>query len=142
MLVGRRCQEVCSFLLCCCCFNSFTAYLGMQFKGKPRGGTQSRPSSDHITQVAKKLWGLLLGDLQKPPDHRLGPPALGVPAGAGVGQMAKRSLTASATLVFWGSVFVLGFCICLLVPESVSHHCIMCRALVTVKSPLSIHTWE
>lgn len=108
---------MCSFLLCCCCFNSFTAYLGMQFKGKPRGGTQSSPSSDHITQVAKKLWGLLFGDLQKPPDHRLGPSALGVPAGAGVGQMAKRSLPASATLVFC-------FCAWLLYMPACARECI------------------
>ena len=37
-------------------------------------------------QVAQRLWGLLLGDAQKLPGHGPGPPALGVPDGAGVGQ--------------------------------------------------------
>lgn len=98
---------MCSFLLCCCCFNSFTAYLGMQFKGKPRGGTQSRPSSDHITQVAKKLWGLLLGDLQKPPGHGPGPAAPGVSAGAEAGPDGQRG--ASQTQPFWDSVVTESF---------------------------------
>lgn len=34
-------------------------------------------------QAAQRLWGLLLGELQKPPGHGPGHPALGGPAGAG-----------------------------------------------------------
>lgn len=37
------------------------------------------------------LWSPLLGDLQKLPGHRPGHPALGGPAGAGVGPDAPRS---------------------------------------------------
>jgi len=40
-----------------------------------------------LAQVAQRLWGLLLrDDVQKLPGHGPGPPALGVPAGAEVGQ--------------------------------------------------------
>jgi len=61
-------------------------------------------SAGALAHIAQRLWGLFLGDLQKPPGHRPGPPALGVPAGAGVGQMAQRALTASAILGFCDSV--------------------------------------
>ena len=52
-----------------------------------------------LAQVAQRLWGLLLGDVQKPPGHGPGPPALGVPAGAGVGQ---RDAEGPASLSFPG----------------------------------------
>ena len=39
-------------------------------------------SAGALAQVAQRLRGLLLGDVQKPRGHRPGPPALGVPAGA------------------------------------------------------------
>jgi len=50
-----------------------------------------------LAQVAQSLWGLLTGNFQKPPGHG---PALGVPAEAGVGQMAQRALPATAILEF------------------------------------------
>jgi len=45
-----------------------------------------------VAQAAQKLWGLLLGDLQKSPGHSPGHPALGVPAGAGVGPHGHSGL--------------------------------------------------
>ena len=49
--------------------------------------------SEHweLEQVAQRLWGLLLGHVQKLPGHGPGPPALGVPAGAEVGQRGPAS---------------------------------------------------
>jgi len=38
----------------------------------------------------ERLWGLLLGDLQKSPERGPGHPAVGVPAGAGVGPDGHR----------------------------------------------------
>lgn len=54
-----------------------------------------------LARVAQRLWGFLLGDVQKPPGHGPGPPVLGVPAGAGVGQ---KALPASAILGFENSL--------------------------------------
>ena len=45
-----------------------------------------------LAQAAKRLWGLLLGDLPKPPGCGAGHPALGVPAGAGIGPEGHRGL--------------------------------------------------
>jgi len=64
-------------------------------------------SAGALAQVAQRLWGLLLGDLQKPPGHGPLPPALGVPAGAEVGQMVQRALPSSAILGFCASVNIL-----------------------------------
>jgi len=51
-----------------------------------------------LAQVAQRLWGLLLGDAQKPPGHGSGPPALGVSAGAGVGQRGTEGPASPAIL--------------------------------------------
>jgi len=37
------------------------------------------------------LWSLLLGDLQNPPEHRPGHPALSAPVGAGLQQWTQRA---------------------------------------------------
>ena len=55
-----------------------------------------------LAQVAQRLWGLLPGDVQKSPGP--GPPALGVPAGAGVGQRGTEgpaSLSHSVSLTLF-----------------------------------------
>ena len=51
-----------------------------------------------LAQVAQRLWGLLPGDVQKPPGHGPGSPALGVPAGAEVGQRGTDVLPTSTVL--------------------------------------------
>ena len=38
-----------------------------------------------VAQAAQRLWRFLLGDLQRPPGHGPGHPALGVPVAAGAG---------------------------------------------------------
>lgn len=43
-------------------------------------------SDGALAQAAHDPWGLLLGDLSKPPGRGPGPTALGVPTGAGLGQ--------------------------------------------------------
>ena len=47
-------------------------------------------SDGALAQAAQRLWGLLLGDLPELPGRGPGHPALGVPAGAGVGPDGHR----------------------------------------------------
>ena len=45
-----------------------------------------------LIQAAQRLWGALLRDLQQPPGHGPGYPALGVPAEQGLGQMVPEGI--------------------------------------------------
>jgi len=56
-------------------------------------------SDGALAQATQRLWSLLLGDLPKLLGHGSGHPALGVPAGAEVGQDGlQRSLPTSTIL--------------------------------------------
>ena len=67
------------------------------------GSTAVLCSARALAQVAQRLWGLLLrDDVQKPPGHGPGPPALGVPAGAEVGQRGTEDpASLSHSVVLW-----------------------------------------
>jgi len=55
-----------------------------------------------LAQAAQRLWGLLLGDLQKPSGHGPGCPALGISAGVGVGQMDPEVVSKlSHSVILW-----------------------------------------
>jgi len=49
-------------------------------------------------QAAQRLWGLLLGDVQKLPGCRPGHPALGVPTGVQMDPEGHASLSHAARL--------------------------------------------